>query len=158
VAQHQRRFDEATAFYNKALQIKEDAGDFYNAASEYHHLGMVAQEQRRFDEATAFYNKAFEIVEQFQDWRKVSSTLSQWGNLLEIQEKWAEALQIYIHAFAIDLEHNEEWIYSDIRDLGRMLKAMGMSQFESVWQQVTGEECPEEVRSAIQAASEQNEE
>jgi tetratricopeptide (TPR) repeat protein len=151
VAQEQRRFDEATAFYHKALQIREDVGDLYNAAYAYHNLGVVAQEQRRFDEATAFYQKAFEIREQFQDWRKVSSTLSQWGNLLEIQ-------QIYIHAFAIDLEHNEEWIGSDIRDLGRMLKAMGMSQFESVWQQVTGEDCPEEVHSAIQAASEENEE
>jgi len=45
-----------------------------------------------------------------------------------------------------------------IGNLGRMLKAMGMSQFESVWQQVTGEEFPEELRSAIQAASEENKE
>ncbi|NEQ25084.1 MAG: tetratricopeptide repeat protein [Microcoleus sp. SIO2G3] len=158
LAQEQRRFDEATAFYQKSLQICEDAGDLYNAASAYHQLGMLAQEQRRFDEAINYYQKAFEIREQFQNWRKASSTLSQWGNLLETQEKWSEALQIYIHAFAIDLEHNEEWIGWRIKDLGRMLKAMGMSQFESVWQQVTGEECPEEVRSAIQAASEENEE
>jgi tetratricopeptide (TPR) repeat protein len=149
VAQKQRQFEQATAYYQKALQIYLDRGEDYNAADEYHQLGMVAQHQRRFDEATAFYQKAFEIRGQFQDWRKVSSTLSQWGNLLEIQENWAEALQIYIHAFAIDLEHNEEWIGSDIRDLGRMLKAMGMSQFESVWQQVTGEECTGEVRLAI---------
>jgi len=158
VAQEQRRFDKATAFYQKVLQICEDAGDLYNAASAYHQLGMVAQEQRRFDEAINYYQKAFEIGEQFQNWRKASSTLSQWGKLLETQEKWAEALQIYIHAFAIDLEHNEEWIDSDIRYLERMLKVMGTSEFESVWQQVTGEECPEEVRSAIQAASEENEE
>ena len=158
VAQEQRRFDEAEAFFNKALQIREDAGDFYKAANAYHQLGRVAQEQRRFDEAEAFFNKAFEIQAQFQDWRKASLTLGRWGNVLETQEKWAEALQIYIHAFVIDLEHNEEWIGSDIRDLGRMLKAMGMSEFESVWQQVTGEECPEEVRSAIQAVSEENEE
>ena len=32
VAQHQRRFDEATAFYHKALQVSEDAGDFFQAA------------------------------------------------------------------------------------------------------------------------------
>jgi tetratricopeptide (TPR) repeat protein len=127
-------------------------------ASVYNQLGVVAQEQRRFDEATAFYHKAFEILEQFQDWRKASLTLSQWGNLLEIQENLAEALQIYIHAFAIDLKHNQEWIGSDLRNLGRMLKAMGTSQFESVWQQVMGEESPENLRSAIQAASEENEE
>jgi len=158
VAQEQRRFDEATAFYHKALQIREDTGDFYKTATVYHNLGLVAQEQRRFEEATAFYHKAFEIRGQFQDWRKASSTLSQWGNLLEIQEKWAEALQIYIRAFTIDLEHNQEWFGWDIRDLGRMLKAMGTSQFESVWQQVRGEECPVPLRLLIQVASEEDEE
>jgi Tfp pilus assembly protein PilF len=49
VAQHQRRFDEATAFYHKALQVSEDAGDFSQAAIVYHNLGVVAQEQQRFE-------------------------------------------------------------------------------------------------------------
>ncbi|NJK74887.1 MAG: CHAT domain-containing protein [Microcoleus sp. SU_5_6] len=56
VAQEQRRFDDAIAFYNKALKIYEDAGDFYSAASDYHQLGMVAQEQRRFDDAISYQN------------------------------------------------------------------------------------------------------
>jgi tetratricopeptide (TPR) repeat protein len=158
VAQEQQRFDEAIAFYRKALQIFEDTGNLYKAADVYHQFGMVAQQQRRFDEAAAFYQKAFEIVQQFQDWRKASSTLSHWSNLLKTQEKWAEALQIYIHAFTIDFEHNEQWVSGDIRNLGRMLKIMGESQFEAVWREVKGEECPEELRSAIQAASEENEE
>jgi hypothetical protein len=60
---------------------------------------------------------------------------------------------------AIDLEHShEELIGLDIRNLGRMLKVLGESQFEAVWREVTDEDCPEEVRSAIQAASEENEE
>jgi tetratricopeptide (TPR) repeat protein len=158
VAQEQKHFDEAVTYYKKALQIYKNARDLYSVADEYHQLGMLAQHQRRFDDAIAFYQKAFEIRQQFQDWRKVSSTLSQWGNLLEIQEKWAEALQICIHAFAIDLEHNEEWIGWDIRNLGRMLKTVGERKFEAVWREVTGEDCPEELRSEIQVASEENEE
>jgi tetratricopeptide (TPR) repeat protein len=141
---YQAILDELTSLNDSSVNDK--------IAVAYHNLGVVAQEQRRFDEATAFYHKALEIFQQFQDWRKAFSTLGRWGNVLETQENWAEALQFYIHALAIDLEHNEEWIGSDITDLGRILKIMGESQFEAVWQEVTGENCDGDVREAIWAA------
>lgn len=158
VAQEQQHWEEAIAFYQKALQIYEDAEDFYSAADEYCQLGIVAQEQQRLSEATDFYHRAFKIFDQFQDWRKASSILWRWGNLLETLELWTEALPIYIHAFGIDLEQNEEWIGSDIKDLGRIFKVLETSQFETIWQEMTGANCPEELRLAIQAASQENEE
>jgi len=39
-----------------------------------------------------------------------------------------------------------------------MLKVLRESHFDPVWREVKGEECPAELRSAIQAASEENEE
>jgi tetratricopeptide (TPR) repeat protein len=158
VIQEQRRFDEATVFYQKALQIFEDAGDLYKAATGYYQLGTVAQERQRFNEAINYYQKAFEFFEQFQDWRKASSTLRRWSNVLETQGNWAKALQLYIHLLVIDLTHNQDWLSSDIKDLERVFRIIGESHFDTVWREVTGEECPEELRSAIQAASEENEE
>jgi tetratricopeptide (TPR) repeat protein len=158
VAQEQRRFDEAIAFYNKALQIYKNAGDFYSAADEYHQLGRLAQEQRRFDEAIAFYYKALQIYKNAGDLYKASLTLTAWGKTLEIQSNWTEAVKIYIQALAIDMEHNSEWVDSDIADLGRMLKQLGDSQFQVIWREFTGDECPGEWFSAIQKASETEEE
>jgi len=158
VAQLQRRFDDAIAFYNKALQIKEDLGDFHSAATVYHQLGRVAQEQRRFEEAIAYFQKAFEARSAANDWRKASSTLTAWGRTLEAQFNWTEAAKIYLRALAIDNEHNQEWVGSDIADLGRMLKQLGDSQFKIIWREFTGDECPEEWFSAIQKASETEEE
>jgi tetratricopeptide (TPR) repeat protein len=198
VAQEQRRYEEATAFYQKALKIREEAKDFYMAASDYHQLGNVALEQRRYEEATAFYQKALKIHEDAQDFykvayeyqglgnvareqgnleaaaayyqkaveasiagndsRKASTNLSNRGRVLEAQENWTKALESYIQALAIDLENNEDWIPSDIQDLGRMLKQLGESQFKSIWQEITNEECPEEIYAAIQSASQENRE
>jgi len=152
VAQQQRQFEEARAYYLKALKIKEDAGDLYNAAGEYNVLGNVAQQQRQFEEARAYYLKAFEIYQQFGDWYRTSITFRNWGRLLEAQENWTQALKISIYILAIDLEHNQEWIESDINDLGRMLKQLGESQFNAIWREFTGEDCAGEVREAIWAA------
>ncbi|MEG5038925.1 MULTISPECIES: tetratricopeptide repeat protein [unclassified Microcoleus] len=153
VAQVQRRLDDAIAFYNKALQIYEDAGDFYHAADEYQGLGEIAKEQGDFNTAVAYFQKAFAARSAAQHWRKASLTLTAWGQTLETPSNWTEAVKIYIHALEIDIEHNSEWVDSDLADLGRMLKQLGDSQFQVIWREFTGDECPGEWFSAIQKAS-----
>jgi tetratricopeptide (TPR) repeat protein len=153
LAQEQRRFDDAIAFYNKAIQLFEDAGDFYMASYPCNYLGEIAKEQGDFDTAIAYFQKAFEARSAAQDWRPASSTLAAWGGTLETQLNWTEAVKIYIQALAIDREHNSEWVDSDIADLGRMLKQLGDSQFQVIWRDFTGDECPGELFCAIQKAS-----
>lgn len=153
VAEEQRQFDDAIAFYNKALKIYEDAGDFYMASHPCQQLGEIAKEQGDFDTAVACFQTAFEARSAANDWRNASSTLTAWGQTLEAPSNCTEATQIYLHVLAIDIEHNEEWVGSDIADLGRMLKQLGDSQFQVIWREFTGDECPENWFSAIQEAS-----
>jgi tetratricopeptide (TPR) repeat protein len=153
VAQKQRQFDDAISYYRKALQIYQDAGDFYRAADDYYQLGTVAQEQGEFETAVAYFQKAFEGFSATNDWRKTSSTITAWGRTLEAQLNWTEAEKIYIRALAIDIEHNSELVDSALKNLGRMLKQLGDSQFKIVWREFTGDECPEHWFSDIQKAS-----
>ena len=127
-------------------------------AEEYYQLGTTAQEQQQYDEAETHYQKASEIFQSLGNWRQASATISDWGKVLETQENWTKALENYMQALAIDLENNEDFIGSDIYDLGRILKQLGESQFKSLWLQITDEECPEELYEAIQAASQENQE
>ncbi len=152
VAQKQRQFEEARQYYLKALKIYEDAGDLYKAADEYHQLGIVAEEQRQFDEAISYYQKTFSIYEQFQDWYRASMTLCKWGRVLEVQSNFSEALPIYIHGFVINSEHHQEFIQAFIYLLARMLQVLGENEFDTIWREVTGEECAGEVREAIWSA------
>jgi tetratricopeptide (TPR) repeat protein len=158
VAQEQQRFDEATAYYQKALKIFEDAGDDYGASYTCQKLGEVAKDQGNFESAIAYFQRAFAALSAGHDWYRASLTLTAWSQTLEAQSNWDDAAKISIQALGIDLEHNKEWIGEDIKALGRVLKVLEESQFEAVWREVTGEELTEEWRSAIQAASEENEE
>jgi tetratricopeptide (TPR) repeat protein len=93
VAQEQRRFEDAIAFYQKALKIKEDAGDFYSAASDYHQLGLVAQEQLYYEAAMGLYIKALGIFLEANDEYKAGFPLRQLARLLaEIDEIQFKAL------------------------------------------------------------------
>lgn len=158
VAQKQQKLKEAINYFYSALQIWEDAKDDYRAASEYQILGIVAQEEKQFGDAIAYYKKAYVIFEKFEDWCKASVTLGKLGNVLEALESWIEALQSYIATLIIDFKYNQEPIGCDNRDLGRMLKVLGESQFRVTWREVTGGECPEDWLSAFHAASKENEE
>ncbi|MEQ9000575.1 MAG: tetratricopeptide repeat protein [Coleofasciculus sp. B1-GNL1-01] len=164
VKKKQGYLEDARNYYNKALQIYEDKQDWQNASDEYQGLGEVAKAQGEIDEAEAYFKKALEIRAAAKDWFKVAATLVEIGEILEAKREEFEALIVYIRLFIIDSQHNRaefcfrELISSDIWNLGRMIKVLGNSKFEAVWREVTGEECPEELRSAIQAASEESEE
>jgi tetratricopeptide (TPR) repeat protein len=151
VALKQQKFDDAIAYSQKALQVYEAAGDKYNMTDVYFQLGRALHEQQQFDKAIEYYKKAFLDYQNFQEWYKASITLVQWGNALEIQEKWKEALQIYTH-FIIDSEHIQELMDLRIEAWARILKQLGENQFDKIWYEAMGEECPGELREDIWAA------
>ncbi|NJK77216.1 MAG: tetratricopeptide repeat protein [Microcoleus sp. SU_5_6] len=116
-------------------------------------LGEIAKKQGDFETAVAYFQREFEARSAANDWRNASSILTALGETLEARSNWTEATKIYINALGIDIEHNKEWIDSDIANLGRMLKHLGDSQFQVIWREFTGDECPAEWFSAIQKAS-----
>lgn len=67
VAQEQRQWKQAEAYYQQALQIKIEYQDRYAQASTYHQLGMVAQEQRQWEQAEDYYLHALETYVAFKD-------------------------------------------------------------------------------------------
>jgi tetratricopeptide (TPR) repeat protein len=145
VASEQCRFDDAIAFYQKALKTHEDAGDFYSAASEYHQLGIVAQYQCRFDDAITFYQKALKILEDAGDFYHAASEYYQLGIVAQYQCRFDNAMFFYIKALGIFLEAKDEYkAEAPMRQLGELLAQLGETQFKSLWQEITGEACPEQ--------------
>ncbi|MEO0408270.1 MAG: tetratricopeptide repeat protein, partial [Cyanobacteria bacterium P01_A01_bin.135] len=95
VAEDQRRFDEAIAYYDTALQIKEAAGNHYSAASDYHQLGNISYRQRCFDEAIAYYQKALQTFEASGDHYSAASAYHQLGIVAQKQQRFDEAIAYY---------------------------------------------------------------
>lgn len=115
-------------------------------------MGTIAQVKYEFLKAINYYKKALNYWILFKDWHNASICFFNLGRALESQNSWIEAVKIYIQALAIDIEHSKEWIGWRIKDLARMLKQLGKSEFEAIWREVTGGECDGDVKAAIWSA------
>ena len=157
VAQAQGQLEEAKVFYKKALKICEDANNHPKVALVCAQLGTVAQQQGDWEDATLYFQKAFDNFEHCKDWYKVCLTLKNWGKVSEEQKDWVEALKIYIdysYFWSLRTKHEDnestnEDLMVNTFNLGRMLKVLGESQFQAIWRQHTGMECPEVLRKPI---------
>jgi len=67
VAEELREWEQAKAYYQKALDIKIEYSDRYNQASTYHALGLLAEAQEDYAEARANLQIALGIYIEFQD-------------------------------------------------------------------------------------------
>ncbi|MBM3215299.1 tetratricopeptide repeat protein [Candidatus Poribacteria bacterium] len=91
MAEERQRFDEAEAWYRKALEIFERLGLERDAADDYHQLGIIAQERQRFDQAEAWYRKALKIFERLGLERDAASDYHQLGIIAEERQRFDEA-------------------------------------------------------------------
>jgi tetratricopeptide (TPR) repeat protein len=67
VAQELREWEQAKAYYKKALDIFIEYRDRYNQASTYGQLGLLAEAQEDYAEARANFQTALEIYIEYQD-------------------------------------------------------------------------------------------
>jgi tetratricopeptide (TPR) repeat protein len=130
VAEEQRQFDTAINYYQKALKIYEEAGDWHSAASDYHQLGIVAQKQRQFDAAIEYYQKALKIYEDSGDLRNAASEYHQQGRVAEEQQQFDTAIEYYQKALKIYEDSGDlRNAASDYHQLGRV--AEEQQQFDT---------------------------
>lgn len=104
IAMELRDFGAASAYYQKALDIREESKDLYKAGGIYHNLGRIAQLQRRFEEAIDYSQKALKIYKDSGDVYKVADAYHQLGGVAQEQGRYEkaitysqEALNIYEH-------------------------------------------------------------
>lgn len=67
VAQELREWEQAKAYYQKALDIKIEFSDRFSQARTYHCLGLLAEAQEDYAEARANLQTALEIYVEYQD-------------------------------------------------------------------------------------------
>jgi tetratricopeptide (TPR) repeat protein len=130
VAEEQRQFGTAIDYYQKALEIFEEAGDWHSAASDYHQLGIVAQEQRQFDTAIEYYQKALKIRESAGDLHRAANQYHQLGIVAQEQRQFDTAIEYYQKALKIR-EDAGDWhnAASDYHNLG--VVAQEQRQFDT---------------------------
>jgi tetratricopeptide (TPR) repeat protein len=152
VAQAQRQWAEAEAYYKKALEIYVEFKDRYSQASTYHQLGMVAQAQRQWAEAEAYYKKALEIKIEFKDRYSQASTYHQLGIVAQEQRQWAEARDYLLKDLAISVEFEDHHGTAiTLRSLARLWQASGDDGLPAAVGEVLGLE-PDKAAALLRGA------
>jgi tetratricopeptide (TPR) repeat protein len=124
VAQEQRQWAQANAYYQQALEIYQEFKARYEQASTYHQLGRVAQEQRQWAQANAYYQQALEIYQEFKARYEQASTYHQLGRVAQEQRQWAQAQQYLLRALTIFAEYDDKYSLGiTIRSLARLWQA-----------------------------------
>ena len=107
IAQEQRDFATAQAWYQQSLAIFEKQGDKHGAASTYHNLGTIAQEQQDFATAQAWYQQSMAIKEKQGDEHAAASTYHQLGTIAEEQPDFASAGEWFLKAITLFAKVND---------------------------------------------------
>jgi tetratricopeptide (TPR) repeat protein len=126
VAQEQRQWAQAEAYYQQALAIEIEFNARSEQADTYHQLGIVAQKQRQWAQAEDYYKQALAIDVEFNDRYEQAGTYHQLGMVAREQRQWAQAENYYQQALAIKIEFNARYEQaSTYGQLGLLAKAQG---------------------------------
>ncbi len=126
VAQEQRQWPLAEAYYQQALQLKIEFHDRYSQASTYHQLGSVAQAQRQWPLAEAYYQQALQLKIEFHDRYSQASTYHQLGRVAQEQQLWQQARDYFLTALQIYMEYKDNFSGGVVlRSLARLWKTSG---------------------------------
>ncbi len=90
VLNNQKKYDEAIAKYQKAIELDPKYAFPYNG------WGNVLNQQKKYDEAIAKYQKAIELDPKY------AFPYNGWGNVLNQQKKYDEAIAKYQKAIELD--------------------------------------------------------
>jgi tetratricopeptide (TPR) repeat protein len=109
VAQGLREWEQAKAYYQKALDIWIEFSDRHSQASTYHQLGFLAEELREWEQAKAYYQKALDIKIEFSDRYSQASTYHELGIVAEELREWEQAKAYYQKALDIYIEFSDRY-------------------------------------------------
>ncbi|MEH2047144.1 tetratricopeptide repeat protein [Nostoc sp.] len=82
----------ATVAYERALNIREESGDFYKAAGIYLNLSRITQLQKQFQKAIDYSQQALRIYEDAKDLYKTADAYYQMGEIAREQRSYREAI------------------------------------------------------------------
>ena len=95
IAQEQRQFEPARAWYRKSLAVSEPQGALKCAAETYYQLGLISHDEREFDMAEKWYRTSLAIKEEQKNQRGIAQIYHQLGRLAEQEQDFDRALKRY---------------------------------------------------------------
>jgi tetratricopeptide (TPR) repeat protein len=121
IADEQRDFAAAEAWFRKSLAITDELGDEVRATPSYYHLGAIARMQGDFAAARAWYRKVLASVEKSGDQEGLARAYNELGLLEEQQGDLVSAAEWYRKLLATSEQlGNESFLAMAYHQLGNI--------------------------------------
>ncbi|MDO9069533.1 MAG: tetratricopeptide repeat protein, partial [Deltaproteobacteria bacterium] len=104
VYKEMRRFDEALAHFEKALQIAARIGDRSTASYSYGNMGTVHHDRGDFGQALEMYRRRLELTTQLGDRQSSAYTRINMGLLEKQRGRYKEAEALYLESLKVMTE------------------------------------------------------
>ncbi|MCI0495835.1 tetratricopeptide repeat protein [candidate division KSB1 bacterium] len=123
VHQKEKKFDEALALYNKALERTTDQDSRNMQAQIYDRLGDIYNSRDDLITAYDYYKQSTELYEELQNYESLSLILFNMGLIHLKNNEYGEGYQILKRAIEMDKEHgfnnlsNEQDFLQEVQDL-----------------------------------------
>ena len=105
-------------------------------------VGSALHEQKRYDDALKWYTQAREIFEELGDVQRMVRTYGQLGMIAEEQDDLQGALEWVARTHQLVVEHDLPVVVQVKAHLGRLRDKYGDQEFQTWWQDYTGEPAP----------------
>jgi len=142
---HQARgivYEDAEDWFMAALEQWDKLGNRRAAGDECRQLGVLFHEQKRYDDAEKWYHQAREVFEALGDIPRLARTYGQLGMVAEEQDNLTGALGWVARTHQLAVEHNLPVAVQVKAHLGRLREKYGQDNFETWWQDFSGEAAP----------------
>jgi tetratricopeptide (TPR) repeat protein len=134
IAQKQRDFAAAEAWYHRSLAISEKQGEERIAARSYHQLGTIAEGKRDSAAAETWYRKSLAITEKLGDEYAAASSYHQLGGIAQERHDFAAAETWYRKSLASrERLHDENGAASTYYQLGMIAQEQSHLAAADAW-------------------------
>jgi tetratricopeptide (TPR) repeat protein len=152
---HQERgeYDEALSLYEQSLRINEELGDRAGIAYSLHQIGLLHQARGEYGAALSHHEKSLLIKEELGDRAGIASSLAQIGQLFTKTWQYEKAFHPLLNALTTfrQLQSPNAGVVANMLCTLRM--QWDEQAFDAAWRTATGEDVPEDLREASNAAS-----
>ena len=139
VAQEQRQWAQAEAYYQQALALYIEFDERYDQANTYNQLGNAAYVQLHYEQAKAYYQQALSIYVELTDRFGQAAAYRNLGLIGEQKQQWTQAGEYFLHALQVYVHYSDQHnLHILLTDFARLHRASGVTALITAVAEVLG--------------------
>jgi tetratricopeptide (TPR) repeat protein len=143
VQQACENYEAALNYYESSLRLKKSLGNIAGVASSLHQIGNLNYLRGEYTAALEQYEQSLKIAEELGDRVGMATTRAQLSKVFIQLGRYPDAFRNLLFALTTFVELQLPYMRLAANELKKLRIQWGAANFNSAWQQTTGEDVPE---------------